>query len=508
MQAFDALYEARDSIRTVHARHEQATTFMADGYAKATGKVGVAMVVPGPGALFAAAGLGTAFASSSPVVLIAGQVPSDADGKRLGYLHEMDEQLNSLSPLTKWGRRVENVAEIPRLLHEALRQAKSGRPRPVQLEISPDKLSETGDVVLLSPESYSPARPDPKEVGRAAEVLSTAKRVAIIAGGGVTISGASDALLKVAEFLQAAVVTTEDSKGVIPDNHDLAGGAHYSGGGFAYEILPECDVVLAVGTRMLLNEYETFNFAEGARLVQIDIDPREIGKNYPVDAGVLGDADLALSGLFEALQHSTKPFESRREEISERRTEFQTGVRAKAPEQTQMVDAVRSVLDEDSVLVSDMTIVGYWAHLMYPVQRPRRYLTPGYFGTLGFAFPTALGAKVARPDAQVVALCGDGGFLYAASELATAVRHNINAVAVVFNNNAFGASWWDQATRFNGRHVGTELTNPDFVKLAESFGAVGMRTEPEKLVETLERALAADAPTLVEVPVPVLAPPF
>lgn len=153
MQAFDALYEARDSIRTVHARHEQATTFMADGYAKATGKVGVAMVVPGPGALFAAAGLGTAFASSSPVVLIAGQIPSDADGKRLGYLHEMDEQLNSLSPLTKWGRRVESVSEIPGLLHEALRQAKCGRPRPVQIEISPDKLAETGDVVLLDRKS-------------------------------------------------------------------------------------------------------------------------------------------------------------------------------------------------------------------------------------------------------------------------------------------------------------------------------------------------------------------
>ena len=173
-----------------------------------------------------------------------------------------------------------------------------------------------------------------------------------------------------------------------------------------------------------------------------------------------------------------------------------------------MVDAVRIALPDDSIVVSGMTNIGYWSHLLYEVRRPRTYLTPGYFGTLGFAFPTALGAKVARPDVPVVALCGDGGFMYGAAELSTAVRYGINVVAVVFNNGAYGASRWDQQTRFRGRYLGTDLHNPDFVKLAESFGAVGMKTSPEGLASALSKAVDLTSPVLLEVETPLMSPPF
>ena len=508
MTAVDALFHARDRIRTVHVRHEQATTFMADGYAKSTGRVGVAMVVPGPGALYATAGLSTAFASSSPVLLISCQVPSGALGRRLGHLHEIDDQLDAVRPVTKWARRVTDVQEIAPAVHEAIRQLTTGRPRPVELEVPMDFLEASTEVEVLPRETYPRQAADPSEVRRAAELLASAERVTIIAGGGAIISDASDALLQVAQFLQAPVVTTEDAKGVIPEDHPLSAGAHYYGFGLAFELLPESEAVLLVGTRMFLDESEQFSFGADQRVVQIDIDPTEIGKAYPVDVGVIGDAREALSELLAALRGSASPRRSRGDEIVRRRDAYMAGMRERAVEQTGIVDSVRAAVGDDAIVVSGMTILGYWAHLAYPVRRPRTYLTPGYAGTLGFAFPTALGAKVALPEAPVVALCGDGGFMYAAAELSTAVRHGINVVAVVFNNKGYGASMWDQQTRFGGNYLATDLLNPDFVKLAESFGAVGMRAEPDRLSEALAEALEMEATVVLEVPVPLMAPPF
>ena len=508
MPAFDALYEERDRIRVVHTRHEQATTFMADGYAKATGRVGVAMVVPGPGMLFAAAGLGTAFSSSSPVLLISGQVPTRALGRRMGHLHEIDEQLDVVRQITKWAHRVTTVGEIPGGIHEAMRHLTTGRPRPVELEVPTDTLLAVDDVGLLEPESYPRTAPEPEAIRKAAEVLAGAERVSIIAGGGVLIAGASAELVETAELLQAPVITTEDAKGVIPGDHKLSGGVHYSNVGLAFELLPESDAVLVVGTRMLLDEYESFSFAKDQKLVQIDVDPTELGKSYEVQVGIEGDAKESLARLLSALRESGRTREPRGDEIVRKRVAFDRELRAGAEVQAGMVDAVRAVLPEDSIVVSGMTNVGYWSHLLYPVRRPRSYLTPGYFGTLGFAFPTALGAKIARPDVPVVALCGDGGFMYGASELSTAVRYGINAVAVVFNNGAYGASRYDQQTRFKGRYLATDLHNPDFVKLAESFGAMGMRTDPDGLADALSKAVDAEAPVLLEVVTPLLAPPF
>ena len=505
MAAFDALYGAREDIRLVQTRHEQATTYMADGYAKVTGRVGVALVVPGPGALNATAGLGTAYAGSSPVLLISGQIASDTLGKRQGQLHEIEDQLDVFKPITKWNHRVTSVGEIPEAVHEAMRQLKTGRPRPVELEVPPDTLAETGDADIIEPEEYPRPAGDPSDIWRAAQLLAGAERPVIIAGGGSIISGASRELQELAEYVQAPVTTTQQAKGIVPDSHHLAIGVNYVGLGPANRVVPESDVVLAVGTRLLLGGLE---FTQDQKLIHIDADPTELGKNYPTEIAIEADAKEALTELLRQTRTLTPPKESRRQEIESYKGEFMDEIRGLAPRQMSLVDTIRAGLDDDAILVSGVTNTGYWSNLAFPVSQPRTYLTSSYFGTLGYAFPTGLGAKLAKPDRQVVALCGDGGFLYNPQELSTAVKYGINLVSLVFNNGAFGASEWDQSNRYGGRHIGTDLNNPDFVMLAESFGAVGMRTDPDGLDVSLEKALAAESPVVLEVVVPNMMPPF
>ena len=505
MVALDAVYEQRNAMRMVHTRHEQATTYMADGYAKVTGEVGVAMVVPGPGALNATAGLGTAFASSSPVLLISGQIPSTSLGKNRGELHEVEDQLDVFAPITKWNHRVTHVEAIPETVHEAFRHLKTGRPRPVEIELPPDTLAAEGNVELFAREDWPKAAADPAAIERAARLLAGAERPAIIAGGGTITANASAELVAVAELLQAPVMMTQQSKGVIPDEHTLSLAVNYYMAGPVQALLSRCDAVLAVGTRLLIREVGAEALPQ---LVHIDIDGSEIGKNYPAQVGIEAGAREALAQLLDRLRGIGSPRDSRGAEVAAWRQAFRDEVRRMVPLQTGVIDALRAELDDDAIVVSGITNVGYWSNICYSARRPRTYVTSSYFGTLGYAFPTALGAKIACPDRQVVALCGDGGFMYSPQELSTAMRYGINVVAVVFNNNAYGASRWDQTHRFGERFIATDLHNPDFLKLAESFGAVGMRTDPAGFGETLGKALAANAPVLLEVEVPIMMPPF
>jgi acetolactate synthase-1/2/3 large subunit len=505
MAAFDALYDLRDEIRLVHVRHEQATTYMADGYAKVAGRPGVAMVVPGPGALNASAGLGTAYASSSPVLLISGQILSSALGKRQGQLHEVEDQLDVFKPITKWNHRVIKVSEIPDAVHEAMRQLKTGRPRPVELEVPPDTLAAVGDAEIIEPEEYPRAAGRPADIQRAAQLLAEAQRPAIFAGGGAIRSGASQELIELAEYLQAPVITTQNGKGIIPEDHYLSVGVQYSGPSPTTRVMPDADVLLAVGTRLLIRDVPT---QFGPRIIHIDADRTEIGKNFPTEIGIEADAKEALAQLLQQLRAAGSPRKSRRREIKGYKDAFMAEVRELASQQVGIIETLRNELADDAIVISGVTNIGYWSNLAYPVRQPGTYVTSSYFGTLGYEYPTALGAKVAMPDRQVVAICGDGGFMYNPQELSTAVRHKINVVALVFNNSAYGASRWDQTHRYNKHFIGTDLHNPDFVKLAEAFGAVGMRTEPEGLGPALREALAADAPVLLEVVVPIMMPPF
>ena len=508
MDAFDALYD-EPGIRLVLVRHEQSVTFMADGYARTTGRPGVGLVVPGPGALNATAGLGTAYATSSPVLLVSGQIESYNLGKNRGALHEIGEQLDIFRHLTKWCARTIKVEEIPGMVHTAMQQLTTGRPRPVEIEVPWDVLPATADVELLEREMSSKQPPEPAAIKQAAELLASARRPLIWAGGGSREADLSAELLDLAQALNAPVITTPEGKGAIPEDNPLSLGAYYYGHGPGHRAIPQADVILAVGSRLHFSPKYPWDIQPHQKLIQIDADPEEVGRNLPVTVGITADGRLGLQALLSELGGSTSASHWTEGDLSAIRQETYQEIKEMAPVSIDIIETIRRELDDDAILVSGTTQIGYWSHLAFPALQPRSYLTPGYFATLGYAFPTALGAKMGNPHRQVVATIGDGGFGYAPAELTTAVQEEINAVTIVFNNEALGASHNDQQERFGGRVIGTRLHNPDFAQLAEVYGALGMRlASHQELGDALRSALRAQRPVVIEVPLPVSTPPF
>lgn len=507
MSAFDALHDSQ-SIRLVSTRHEQTTAYMADGYARVARKPGVALVVPGPGALNASAAIGTAYASSSPVLLISGQIHSGSLGKGEGQLHEVEEQLDIFKPIVKWNTRVSSVAGIPGAIHEAFKQMTTGRPRPVEVEIPPDILAATGDVELLEAERYPVKQPNDDLIARAAEALAGAARPAIVIGGGTLRAEAGPEVAAIAEMLGAPIVGTQQAKGVVPASHPQYVGVHYAQVGVSGELLGDSDVILVAGTRFMVPGFEA---KDGQTIIKIDVDQRELDKDHGTTVAINADARAGLGAIGAALR--ARGVEDARGRKSERAAEYRTKLKKfmddEAPEQMAWVNAVRAATDDDAVVISGMTNIGYWSHLAYGVEEGGEFITSGYFGNLGFSFPTALGAKIAAGDRAVVALCGDGGFMYAPQELATAKQHGINLVVVVFDNGAFGASRWDQEHRYGNREIGTEFFNPDWDTLAAAFGirSQGVDT-PDALETALREAVALEEPSLIHVTLPVMAPPF
>ena len=508
MEAFDALY-SESGIRLITVRHEQAAAYMADGYARTTGRVGVALVVPGPGALNAAAAIGTAYATSSPVLLVSGQMESYNLGRNRGSLHEVNDQLDLFKPITKWNGRTTKPEEIPYLLHLAMQQVTDGRPRPVEIEIPWDVLPATAETELLEREGPIKAAPDPAKIREAAQLLAHAAHPLIWAGGGCREADLSAELLELAEALNAPVITTPEGKGAIPEDHPHSLGTYYYGHGPGYLALPQADVILAVGSRLNLTPPTPWNIQPHQQLIQIDADPEELGRNFPAQVGIAADGRLGVQELLAELGGRARASQWQEGELSEIRRQTQADIREMAPLQLEIIDTIRRELDDDAIMVSGTTEIGYWSHLAFPALKPRSYLTSSYFATLGYAFPTALGAKVGNPRRQVVATSGDGGFMYASSELSTAVQEGINVVTLVFNNGLLGASRADQMHRYQGRTIGTELHNPDFAQLAEVYGALGIKlTGPEELGDALRAALRANRPAVIEIPLPNLRPPF
>jgi acetolactate synthase-1/2/3 large subunit len=502
VQLYGVIAALRDEpeIRFVVTRHEQATAYMADGYARAGGGFGTALVVPGPGVLNTLGGLSTAFAASSPVLVISGQVPKGNIGKNVGVLHEVNDQLDAVRTVTKWSQRVLDIPDIPAAVREAVRQLTSGRPRPVEIEMPPETMEEEADVELLDPALRTRAVPDKASVDRATDMLLAARNPVIYAGGGIHASGAHEALASVAEYLQAGVVQSAEGKGAVSDHSDLSLGAALWPRSTLREYVDAADVVLAVGTRLALAA-----FKPDQQVVQIDVDPDEIGRNHKKTFGLVGDARATLEALLERLRSVTPPQQPRKAE--------REALRAKIAEantqepQASITKALRAGMPEPTIVVAGMTQIGYYSRPFWPVYQPRTYLTSSYSGNLGYAFPTALGAKVACPDRPVVSISGDGGFMYNVQELATAVQYKINVVALVFNDNAYGNVARDLDESWGGTY-GAALHNPDFMKLADAFGAVGMRAkEPTEAGRLVRDALQLDRPVLIEVPVGRMARP-
>jgi acetolactate synthase-1/2/3 large subunit len=502
VQLYGAMAALRDEkdIRFILTRHEQATTYMADGYARAGGGVGVALVVPGPGVLNAGAGLSTAYSCSSPVFLVAGQVPKRYLGKDVGVLHEINEQLDVVKPVTKWRKRVLEVGEIPGAVQEAFRQLKTGRPRPVHLEIPPDTLEDEGEAELLPAVTVARTAAPVADIERAARVLLDATRPIIYAGGGVHASGAHEALTAVAEYLQAGVVQSAEGKGSVSDQSDLALGAALWPKNPLREYLDAADTIFVVGSRCAVA-----GFQPTQKIVQLDVDAEEIGRNHPVAAGLVGDARLTLERLLERLRTDAPPKPSRKREREQLR-EAVAALDTQEPNHS-ILASLRAGTPEDAIVIAGMTQIGYYSRPFWPVYRPRTYLTSSYSGNLGFEVPTALGAKVARPERAVICITGDGGFMYNSQELSTAAREKINAVIVLFNDEAYGNVARDLDESWGGAH-GASVTNPDFMKLADAYGVVGMRaTKPTEVGDLVRKAVGMDRPVLIEVRVGRMARP-
>jgi acetolactate synthase-1/2/3 large subunit len=505
---FVAFYDAGKALRVIHTRHEQGAAYMAFGYARAAGKAGVYAVVPGPGLLNTFAALATAYATSAPVLAISGQVQSGLIGRGFGELHEIPDQLGMFRRLTKWAARIEHPTETGTIVNAAFGQLRDGRPRPVGIEIPPDVLALETELAL-PPALAAPAahEPDPELIGKAAAALAAAAKPLIFVGGGA--AGAAAEVLAVAERLQAPVVSFTGGKGIVDDRHYLA---HSSLAG--YELWREADVVLAVGTR--LNQPQMrWGLDADLTVVRIDIDPIEIARFAKPAVGIVADAKTALAALHAALDRRAAKPRSRRAELEALKAGTSARLEARLGAQCAYLAAIRAELPDDGILVQDLTQVGYVGRLAFPVYRPRCYIHSGYQGTLGFGFATALGAKVARPDVPVVSVSGDGGFMYNVQELSTAIRHGIDTVAIVFADGAYGNVRRMQKEDYGNRLIGVDLANPQFPKMAESFGAAGVRTaSPDGLRRELAAALKRRGPTLIEVavgdmpdPWPLLAPP-
>lgn len=490
---FDALYDEKDNIRIFHTRHEQATSYMADGYARTTGKPGVCLVVPGPGLLNAMAGLSTAYACNAPVLCISGQIQSNLIGVGRGMLHEIPHQLEMMAAVTKWAARIDKPEDAPSLVQEAFRQMLSGRQRPVELEMAPDIMGARAEMSLLDPASLDIPSGDPDKLEEAAKALGQARNPVIFVGGG--IFGATEELLQLAEMLQAPVIMSSNGKGAISSRHHLAHNMLVG-----RELWKDADVVLAVGTRFV-QPVSMWGLDDELTIIQMDVDEEEVGRNHTPNIGIVADAKQGLAELVERAGRHNSSRASREDELVALRQKMDDLLFEIQP-QASFAEAIRAELPDDGIVVSESTQVGYWSSLGFPVYEPRTYLTSGYQGTLGYGFATALGAQAGNMDTRVVSVNGDGGFMYNVQELSTAVLHKIPLTTIVFNDNAFGNVKRIQQESYRGRTIASDLLNPDFIKLADSFGMLGIRANsPEDLRGAIQESFKHDGPALIEVPV-------
>ena len=492
---FDAFQQAQ--LKVIGARHEQACGYMAYGYARSTGRPGVFSVVPGPGVLNAGAALLTALGSNEPVLCLTGQVPTAFLGKGRGHLHEMPDQLATLRSFVKWAERIEYPGAAPTLVSRAFQEMLSGRRGPVALEMPWDVFTQRAETAAAKPFDPFPAPlPDTERVKAAAALIAGSKAPMIFVGSGAI--DARDEILELAELIDAPVVAFRSGRGIVSNAHEL--GLTMAA---AYRLWPKTDLMIGIGTRMELSTTFRWPFKpDFLKSIRIDIDPAEM-RRFAHDAAVVADARAGASALLAAVRKAGyKKTSGRRAAIREASATALQEIQQVQP-QMAYLNILREVLPHNAIVTDELSQVGFTSWYGFPVYEPRTFITSGYQGTLGSGFPTALGAKVANPDRPVVAITGDGGFMFGVQELATAAQFNIGVVTLVFNNNAYGNVRRDQRELFDGRVVASDLVNPDFVKLAESFGVGASRvTSPETFRSALEKALAHGGPYLIDIEVP------
>lgn len=491
---FDAFHQAQ--LKVIGARHEQACGYMAFGYARSSGKPGVFSVVPGPGVLNASAALLTAYGCNEPVLCVTGQVPTQFLGKGRGHLHEMPDQLATLRTYVKWADRIEHPGNAPTIVARAFQEMTSGRRGPASIEMPWDIFTQRAETVAAQVLEPLPApQPDPDMIKQAAALIKSSKAPMIFVGSGAIEASAE--ILELAEMIDAPVVAFRSGRGIVSNAHEL--GLTMAA---AYKLWPKTDLMIGIGSRLELPTMSRWPYRpDGLKSIRIDIDPVEM-RRFISDTAIVADAKAATADLTAAVSKAGySKAAGRRAAIREATAMAQHEIQRIQP-QMAYLNILREVLPANAIVTDELSQFGFASWYGFPIYEPRTFITSGYQGTLGSGFPTALGAKVANPDKPVVAITGDGGFMFGVQELATAVQFNIGVVTLVFNNNAYGNVRRDQRERFDGRVVASDLVNPDFIKLAESFGVASARvTAPDQFRAAMEKALSHSGPYLISVEV-------
>jgi acetolactate synthase-1/2/3 large subunit len=491
---YNALYDHKEHIRVLHTRHEQGAAYMALGYALSTDRPGVYSVVPGPGLLNSTAALSTAYATNAKVFCLTSEIPSVYIGRGIGQLHEINDQLGVIRSLTKWAARITSPAEAPLLVTEAIRQLNSGRPRPVGLECPWDVL-QTTNVVDKIPAAAAPFYPavDTEAVEKAAKLLGQARNPMIFVGRGAM--NVSEEVRHLAEMIQAPVIGYRTGRGILDSRHYLS---HPNPA--AHTLWPKVDVVLALGSRLQIPQM-SWGVDDDLTIIRIDVDPVAHNRIATPDLSIVARSEDTLPILNPLVEKHNRQRPSREAEMLELKATTKERFAYLEP-QISFLNVIREELGEDGIFVDELTQIGYTSRQVMPVYKPYTFISTGYQGTLGWGFATALGVKVAHPDTPVISVTGDGGFMFNVQELASAVQHQIGLVTLLFNDNAFGNVQRMQKHLYGNRVIASDLHNPDFVKMADAFGAQGLRAHtPKELRAAIRKGFAENGPTLIEIPV-------
>ena len=508
MPVYDAFLDSE--IRHILARHEQSAAHMADGYARASGKPGICMATSGPGATNLVTGIATAFADSSPVIAITGQVATPTIGK--DAFQECDT-VGIVTPITKYAFQPMQSQEIPAIVKKAFKIASTGRPGPVLIDLPRDVQINVANMSFpkkVDIRGYNPhITPHPVQTKKAADLLMNSNKPMIWSGGGIIISNAAPQLREIAELLMAPVVTSLIGKGGFPENHPLSlGPIGMHGRPEANKAICEADCILAVGVRFSDRSTGRFDeFAKDAHIIHIDIDPAELGKNKKVELPIVADVGIALKSLIASLKRKIvkrdKTLWSKR--LQEIKSQIREGDFGSSNElyQPKIVQKMRELLPSNGILTTEVGKNQMWGELYYQAIEPRTWITSTGLGTMGFGFPAAIGAKVAKPEVPVVDLAGDGSFRMTENSLSTCIEEDIPVTVVILNNSTLGMVEQWQRLFYNGRYSGVKLGNtPDFVKLVEAYGAQGLRAQSIKEFEkAFKEAINSEVTTVIDCPV-------
>ena len=500
---FDTLFDNTDRLTPIQTRHEQGAAYMATGAALSTGKPQAFCVVPGPGFLNAAAALSTAYAVNAPVLALVGQIPTGAQGQGHGLLHEIPDQFAILQQLTKSSHRISGSDTAAGDIRAAFTALKSGRPRPVGLEIAVNQWTQAcrHDTSGLCVTAMPAPQPDSDAITSAADLIIKAKAPMIVVGGGAQDD--AEAVQHLAARIGAPVVAFRTGHGVVPSDDPLSISMPV-----AHDLWADVDLVIGLGTR-LQSQVMAWGQDDAMTIVHIDIDESQIGRSARVDVGIHAALGVALPLLMAEIDSIADPNRDWLDRVALTKSRRAAEYEQRLAPQLGWLNAIRAALPPEGIFVDELTQTGYVSRFAFPSFGPRRFISTGYQGTLGYGFPTALGVAHARRDVPVVAISGDGGALFAITELATAVHHNIPLTTVIFNDHAFGNVRRLQMDNYDNRLIASDLSSPDFASLARSFGAQGlMASNPDDLRGALDIAMAHDGPSVIEVPVGELPSPW